>query len=125
MTFSPGLGIGEASYKLRPEMVESLYVLWRVTGEEQYREWGWQSFQAIERHCRVAEGGYAALIDMRHPSNREDKMESFFLAETLKYLYLLFSDEEALALTGNKKPGEYFVLNTECHPIRSWQGQPK
>jgi len=122
MTFPAGggIGVGDASYKLRPEMIESLFVMWRVTKDEKYREWGWQSFEAIERHCRVAEGGYAALLDVRNPAAREDKMESFFLAETLKYLYLLFSDDDALAISGRRAPGEFFVFNTECHPIRSW-----
>jgi hypothetical protein len=48
-------------------------------------------------------------------------MESFFLAETLKYLYLCFEDEEKLTLrSAVKRPGEYFVLNTECHLFKSW-----
>ena len=123
MTFNPGLAPGEPSYKLRPEMIESLFVMWRVTGEAQYREWGWAAFEAIDRHCKVADGGYAALLDVRNPSAREDKMESFFLAETLKYLYLLFSSEDALCISSKRCPvGQQFVFNTECHPIRSWRG---
>jgi hypothetical protein len=84
--FNPDLQVGEGSYKLRPEMVESLFIMWRVTREEQYREYAWSAFQAIERHCRHADGGYTALVDVRNPAQKEDKMESFFLAETLKYL---------------------------------------
>jgi len=46
--------------------------------------------------------------------------QSFFLAETLKYLWLLFQSDDKLVLSGQRPPGEYFVLNTECHPIKSW-----
>ena len=38
---------------LRPEAMEAMFVLWRVTGKETYREWGWQMFQAFERNCKV------------------------------------------------------------------------
>ncbi len=125
---SSGMTAGEPSYKLRPEMLESLFLLWRLTGEETYREQAWTAWGAIDKQCRVAEGGYAALLDVRRPptsslasaSGREDKSESFFLAETLKYLYLTFSDSSVLTLSGNRATGEYFVLNTECHPLRSW-----
>lgn len=65
-------------------MVESLFLMFRVTGESQYRDMAWQTFQAIDRACRMSEGGFAALVDVRNTQMREDKMESFFLAETLK-----------------------------------------
>ena len=59
------------------------------------RDWGWQIFRAFEMHCRLPTHGYTTLrsvVDL--PVQREDAMESFFLAETLKYLLLLFSDDE-------------------------------
>ena len=46
---------------LRPETMESLFVLWRVTRDSQYRRWGWAMLRAWERFCRVATGGYASL----------------------------------------------------------------
>lgn len=46
---------------LRPETVESLFVLWRVTGDARYREWGWHMFRAWHRFCRVPTGGFANL----------------------------------------------------------------
>ena len=116
--FSPEMVPGhDASYKLRPETVESLFVLWRVTGEVQYREWGWEIWSNIDKHCRV-DGGYAALMDVRQPERKEDKMESFFLAETLKYLYLLFSDNSLIPIFPSADSPDYFVFNTECHPIK-------
>ena len=116
--FTPEMTPGhDASYKLRPETVESLFVLWRVTGDEVYREWGWEIWSAIDKHCRV-EGGYAALLDVRQPERKEDKMESFFLAETLKYLYLLFADNSLIPIFPTEDSPDYFVFNTECHPIK-------
>ena len=54
--------------------------------------------QAFETHCR-AQGGFAGLLDVRQvPAARDRKQQSFFLAETLKYLYLLFADSDALDL---------------------------
>jgi len=70
---------------LRPETVESLMILHRKTGDPIYREWGWRIFQAFETHCRVPEGGYAGLKDVRNPRpQNDDTMQSFWLAETLK-----------------------------------------
>jgi hypothetical protein len=42
------------------ETVESYFILWRLTHDRRYREWGWEAFQAIERHCRH-HVGYAGL----------------------------------------------------------------
>lgn len=80
---------------LRPETVESLFILSRVTGDEKYTEWGWQIFRAFEMYTRYDKGGYTNLRSVLHvPPERSDKMESFFIAETLKYLLLLFSPED-------------------------------
>jgi mannosyl-oligosaccharide alpha-1,2-mannosidase len=120
MTFYSTMGVGDSSYKLRPEMVESLFVLYRMTGDKMYREWGWNTFQAIEKHCKV-DGGYVSLKDVRSPQFKEDKMESFFLAETLKYLYLLFSDNKLIPLDEGSGNGKMYVFNTECHPLTAWK----
>jgi endoplasmic reticulum Man9GlcNAc2 1,2-alpha-mannosidase len=78
----------------RPETVESLFVMWRVTHNETYREWGWNIFRAFEMHSRLQSGGYTSLDSVLEvPVRRRDSMESFFVAETLKYLLLLFSDD--------------------------------
>jgi mannosyl-oligosaccharide alpha-1,2-mannosidase len=112
-------------YINRPETTEGIFYLWRVTKKQQYREWGWKIFLAMERHCR-AELGYTGLEDVtRVGGGQIDKMESFFIAETLKYLYLLQSSDETLLLAGidddfGKKKGDFFVFNTEAHPLRAW-----
>eukprot|EP01138_Halocafeteria_seosinensis_P005982 gb/GECG01006114.1/.p1 GENE.gb/GECG01006114.1/~~gb/GECG01006114.1/.p1 ORF type:complete len:1193 (+),score=115.25 gb/GECG01006114.1/:1-3579(+) len=154
---------------LRPETVESLFVLWRVTHDPVYREWGWNVFQSIQQHAFL-DSGYSALKStlhvnkdarevamslrkwhqrriqeigkcnagccpprqnisasicyrsnrflsakrefvMQESSNLMNKMESFLLAETFKYLYLLFSDDESVPL-------DEWVFNTEGHPLR-------
>lgn len=95
---------------LRPEAVESLFYLWRVTKKEKYRDMAWQIFQAFERSSRTC-SGYSILHDVQDPySPTLDKQESFFLAETLKYLYLIFSEDELFSL-------DDWVFNTEAHPL--------
>ena len=99
-------------YLLRPEAVESFFVLYHLTGDPIYREWGWEVFQAIERYCKT-EAGYGQLKNVRNKHRPpEDTMESFFLAETLKYLYLLFDPDTPIDLLHKH------VFNTEAHPMR-------
>ncbi|KAF8554343.1 glycoside hydrolase family 47 protein [Imleria badia] len=101
----------DARYILRPETVESLFLAFRLTGDTLYRDQGWAIFQAIEKHCRVATGGFASVKNVDQvPVEQEDKMETFLMSETLKYLYLLFSDASVTPLS------EY-VFNTEAHPF--------
>lgn len=67
---------------------------------------------AIETHSKVETGGYSSIHDIRQKSDIHfsDKMETFYLAETLKYLYLLFAPVDTLPL-------DKFVFNTEAHPL--------
>ncbi|KAI5670883.1 hypothetical protein M9H77_11247 [Catharanthus roseus] len=96
---------------LRPETVESLFILYRITEDPKYREWGRDIFEAFEKHTRIDSGGYSSLDDVTVlPPQRRDKMETFFLGETLKYLYLLFGDSNIIPL-------DEFVFNTEAHPF--------
>ena len=92
--------------------MESLYYLWKATKDPIYRKWGWEIFQAFEKHTKLEEG-YASINNVRRPENPgyRDKMETFYLAETLKYLYLLFSDDP------NLLPLDKWVINTEAHPL--------
>ncbi|CDO68395.1 Glycoside Hydrolase Family 47 protein [Trametes cinnabarina] len=100
----------KTSYLLRPETVESFYIMWRTTGDEAWRERGWAVFQAIEKEAKTF-SGYASLTSVeKSPATLKDEMPSFFTAETLKYLYLLFSEEELIPL-------DRWVFNTEAHPL--------
>ena len=69
--------------------------------------------QAFEKYARVPTGGYTSIGDVRNPDNLSprDSMESFFLGETLKYLYLLFSDDQRTLNLND------YVFNTEAHPL--------
>ncbi|KAM9338091.1 endoplasmic reticulum mannosyl-oligosaccharide 1,2-alpha-mannosidase [Symphorus nematophorus] len=106
---------------LRPETVESLFYMYRFTKDTKYREWGWDILQSFNNYTKVPDGGYTSINNVRDPANPgpRDKMESFFLGETLKYLYLLFSDDmELLSL-------DKYVFNTEAHPLPIWPAPPK
>ncbi|KAJ7159697.1 glycoside hydrolase [Mycena filopes] len=102
----------DARYMLRPETVESLFIAYRLTGRQRYRDYAWRIFSAIEKHCKLEGGGYATVLDVDTlPARLDDKQETFFLSETLKYLFLIFADERVLPL-------DEYVLNTEAHPLR-------
>lgn len=75
----------------RPETVESLFVMWRITGDPIYREWGWKIFQAFERHTFVGEGrGYTSVNDVNSvPPPSRDNMESFWLVRCASKSLLL------------------------------------
>ncbi|KAJ3101314.1 hypothetical protein HDU96_010055 [Phlyctochytrium bullatum] len=103
-TFAPH----HSYYILRPEYVESLFYMWRYTHDEKYRERGWKVAIALNTTCRAA-AGFHSLENVDHMSKR-DRMESFFFAETLKYLYLLFSNDDVIPL-------DKYVFNTEAHPL--------
>ncbi|KAG5351033.1 hypothetical protein C0989_008228 [Termitomyces sp. Mn162] len=97
----------DARYMLRPETVESLFLAYRLTGDQLYRDHGWKIFQSIEKHCKIVTGGYATVVNVdENPVRHEDKMETFLMSETLKYLYLLFDDSDTLPL-------DKYVFNTE------------
>lgn len=124
----------------RPETVESLLYMYRITGDETYRHWGWEMFKSFVRHTAVVEHdapsvaadsgadastdadgniveaqgksrivGFTSLSNANTlPPGRRDNTESFWMAETLKYFYLLFSERDFLPL-------EETVFNTEAH----------
>ncbi|KAJ7022347.1 glycoside hydrolase [Mycena alexandri] len=101
----------DARYMLRPEISESVFLAYRLTGDPRYRAYAWDIFSAIEHHCRLPEGGYATVLDVDElPVTYLDKQETFFLSETLKYLFLIFADEKVLNLNE-------VVFNTEAHPL--------
>ena len=96
-------------YALRPEIVESAFYLYRATGDPRYLEMGHTFYDSLVKYCRT-DVAYAALKDVQ-AKTQDDEMESFFLAETLKYLYLLFAPADTVDL-------KEVVFNTEAHPIR-------
>lgn len=109
------------------------------------KEWGWEVFQSIEKYCKTRYG-YGSLKNVDRPDSIEDRMESFFLAETLKYLHLLFDPDSEIDILNKVRRVYYFfpliwllpsmsiplsclhdddlvslllqhVFNTEAHPL--------
>lgn len=76
---------------LRPELIESTYHLYQATRDHKYLKIGRKLLQDIESASRV-QCGYAAVGNI-HTLAVEDRMDSYFLSETVKYLYLLFSED--------------------------------
>jgi ER degradation enhancer, mannosidase alpha-like 2 len=101
--------ITDPRYPLRPEIIESTWYLYRLTGDPAYRLMGRTMFRDLVRYCRTP-AGYAALSDVVSKQQQDD-LESFVLAETFKYLYLLFAPAGTLELS-------QVVLNTEAHPLK-------
>lgn len=95
-------------HPLRPEFLESTYFLYKATGDSYYLEVGKNVLQSLQNHAKVA-CGYAAVKDVRTGSH-EDRMDSFVLAETFKYLYLLFAEKEDLLVDLDS-----FLFTTEAH----------
>jgi mannosidase alpha-like ER degradation enhancer 2 len=99
-------------YYLNPEIIESAYYLYRVTGDDRFLRMGKTYFESLKKYCRTDE----AFAELKSVITKEqsDRMESYFMAETLKYLYLLFAPPETLDFNR-------VVFNTEAHPIqRTW-----
>ncbi|KAG8688862.1 hypothetical protein FRC11_004609, partial [Ceratobasidium sp. 423] len=95
--------------------LESVFLLWRTTKDPVWRERGWAAFKAIEKYSKTEYGyGSVAHVDNKNAAAATNSQPSYFLAETLKYLYLLFSDDSALPL-------DQFIFNTEAHPLGVWK----
>lgn len=98
-----------AYYILRPENIESAFYLYRLTKDPRYLVMGNRMVNDVLTHCRV-DAGYASLKDVR-TYEKANSMQSFFIAETLKYAWLLYAPDNALDL-------EKWVFNTEAHPFK-------
>ncbi|KAH8709963.1 glycosyl hydrolase family 47-domain-containing protein [Phaeosphaeriaceae sp. PMI808] len=123
--------IRDSRYLLRPEAIESVFIMYRITGDRKWLGYAWNMFTAIVNTSRtpyangqVRDVTFSPLVasqDAKVPSaggrmqtredNIEDKMESFWTAETLKYFYLIFSPSDMISL-------DDWVFNTEAHPFR-------
>ena len=82
----------------RPEAIESIFVLYRITGDRTLQDHAWEMFKSIEKLAKT-NYGYTSLVDVSNPDGKqEDRCESFWLAETLKYFYLIFSEPDLVSL---------------------------
>ena len=96
-------------YPLRPEIIESAYYLRHYTHDPRYREMGQLFLDSLMKYCRT-DDGYTTLKSVV-TKEKGDLMPSYFLAETLKYLYLLFAPDSVLKF-------DSVVFNTEAHPLQ-------
>ncbi|KAI4872283.1 hypothetical protein NFI96_027708 [Prochilodus magdalenae] len=106
--FTTDFRVHWAQHPLRPEFAESTYFLYKATRDPYYLEAGRTVLENLNRFARVP-CGFAAMKDVRTGSH-EDRMDSFFLAEMFKYLFLLFAEEEDLPFDV-----EDYVFTTEAH----------
>ncbi|TVY33796.1 Endoplasmic reticulum mannosyl-oligosaccharide 1,2-alpha-mannosidase [Lachnellula occidentalis] len=105
--------IQSKKYILRPEAIESVWYMYRITGETTWQDKGWNMFESIINSTST-QYGHSAILDVtsrRNETDQLDEMESFWLAETLKYFYLLYSTPDVISL-------DEWVLNTEAHPFK-------
>jgi mannosidase alpha-like ER degradation enhancer 2 len=120
-------GTNREGYPLRPELIESVMYLYRATRDPYLIQVGVDILRSLQHSAKTA-CGYATINDVRD-HRKADRMESFFLAETTKYLYLLFDTDNFIHNTGSE--GEIidtqwgqcivdaggYIFNTEAHPI--------
>ncbi|RYQ91717.1 hypothetical protein Ahy_B09g097721 isoform C [Arachis hypogaea] len=103
---------GQKSYPLRPELIESTYWLYKATRDPRYLDAGRDMIASLQYGTRCP-CGYCHISDVEH-HNQDDHMESFFLAETVKYLWLLF--DLAVGPDNLVENGPYkYVFSTEGH----------
>ncbi|XP_015365489.1 PREDICTED: ER degradation-enhancing alpha-mannosidase-like protein 3 [Diuraphis noxia] len=106
--FTTDFQVHWGQHPLRPEFLESTYFLYKATGDPHYLNVGRQVLNSLQKYARV-ECGFAAVKDVRTTAN-EDTMDSFVLAETFKYLYLLFAESEDLIINIDE-----YLFTTEGH----------
>lgn len=105
--------VKDPRYILRPEAIESVFYMWRITGDPEWEQTAWEMFLAVANGT-ATQLGSASVKDVtvaRSQVQHDDYMESFWIAETLKYFYLVFSPPDVISL-------DEYVLNTEAHPFR-------
>jgi len=112
-----GFWISNGGYVLRPEVIESIYMAYRATGDPKYQDWVWSAFLAVNATTRAG-SGYSSIRDVNKPGGGgfTDFQESFWFAEVLKYSYLTFAEDAPWQVQADHT--NQFVFNTECHPIR-------
>eukprot|EP00051_Salpingoeca_urceolata_P022994 m.384968 g.384968 ORF g.384968 m.384968 type:complete len:794 (+) comp20050_c6_seq4:476-2857(+) len=111
--FTADFKVNWGNSPLRPEFVESTYFLYKATGDPFYLEVGKSIISSYQQLARV-KCGFAAIKDVRHQTH-EDKMDSFVLAETFKYLFLLFADAADTPINMDD-----YIFTTEAHVLPLW-----
>ncbi|KAF1824982.1 glycoside hydrolase family 47 protein [Dissoconium aciculare CBS 342.82] len=114
--------LADTSYKSRPEVVETWYYAYRATRDPKYREWSWAAFEAMNKYCKT-ESGFSALSDVNaiDGGSKVDLQESFVFAEVLKYVYLIFAEDDLPFQVQDSRGSlkNTWVFNTEAHPFQT------
>ncbi|KAJ2158323.1 hypothetical protein GGF46_003850 [Coemansia sp. RSA 552] len=107
-----GFYLDHPYYLMRPEVIESIFYFYRITGDEMYADWIWHIWQGIKANCAV-DGGFAGLRDVRlgRRGGLIGKQESFVFSETFKYIYLAFTSPDVVSL-------DDYIFSTEGHPFK-------
>jgi hypothetical protein len=101
--------VEKPGYALNPEIMESIYTLYRLTGNPDYLQIGKAFLDSLTTYCRTDEG-YAGLSSAL-TKKKVDHLDPWFFAGTMKYLYLLFSPPDVLDFTK-------VIMNRHGHPLR-------
>lgn len=104
----------EKSYSFHNDYISSYFYLWRMTKDEKYRHWAWEIVKSLNKYCKV-DTGFVGLQNVYNNDTSKRKssfniQNSCLMGETLKYLYLIFSDEKLISI-------DQWVFNTAGHPL--------
>jgi hypothetical protein len=105
----------------RPETVESLFYMWRITGDEIYREWGWEMFESFLKYTTVKDGqGFSSVNDVTTiPPPTRDNMESFWLVCCFPFsLSLRFCISQSMLLCRGMDFMESGVNETQAETLK-------
>lgn len=105
--------ISDTAYNLRPEAIESIFTLYRVSGREDLLDAAWDMFQAMQSATQTKNGN-AAIGDVTDEGSEmtlKDSMDSMWMSQTLKYFSLMFSPPNLISL-------DEFVFNAGAHPLK-------
>lgn len=115
-----GFFITNGYYDLRPEVIESYYYAYRITGDTKYQEWAWEAFVAINKTARTP-NGFSSFRSVDTPGGGAfgNNQESFFFAEVMKYAYMIFAKDGPWQVNYKGDGRDKFVFNTEAHPFKA------
>lgn len=102
-------------YPLRPEFIESTYYLYRATRDPMYLQIGARVLELLQTKYKTV-CGFHGLQDIR-TGKFQNRMETFVMSETMKYLMLLFDADNEIFLHTNMMNNKNWIFSTEAHPM--------
>jgi len=106
--------ITNPSHLNRPYTIESIFYMWRLTGNREWQERGWKLFTKWAE-ASITDVGFAELQDVTEEitddGNKYDGYTGNLSTESLKYFFLLFSDPATLSL-------DEYVFSVAAHPFK-------